>query len=220
MPPNATDDQAESHGDAETDHAETDTESETKSDLQRRLATVQSELAETEADLAAKEAEIAEKEAALAETREKLAEAETARETAERAREAAEERLEEKEAEITRFRENLREQAAEREREATRDLVERLVAEVRDPLVRALSADGDVREGVELTLAEFDRVLDDEANAEVIHPEQGTAVEETRHVVAHRAPSGDGSDRVLDVERPGFEMDGEVVVKARVVASK
>jgi molecular chaperone GrpE len=121
-----------------------------------------------------------------------------------------------------------REQERIRER-ATEDLVERLV-EVRDNLARALEeaetgtgGDGDedaagIREGVETTLAEFDRVLAEE-NVEIIEPDPGEEVDPTRHQVMLRVDSDRPAGAIDEVYRPGYEMADRVLREAQVTVS-
>lgn len=143
--------------------------------------------------------------------------------------------LEEREAEIDDLQEGLRrkqadfqnyKKRAEREREriqerATEDLLERML-EVRDNLRRALGEeDPDVEsltDGVEMTLREFDRILDQEGVTEIA-PAPGDEIDPTRHEVMMRADSEQPEDTVADVYRPGYEMAGEVVREAQVTVS-
>lgn len=115
---------------------------------------------------------------------------------------------------------------AEREREriqqrATKDLVERLL-DVRDNLRRATEEDDpdvdSLRDGVEMTLREFDRVLDDEDVAEIA-PAPGDEIDPTRHEVMLRTDSDQPADTVAEVYDPGYEMAGEVLRPARVTVS-
>jgi molecular chaperone GrpE len=102
---------------------------------------------------------------------------------------------------------------------ATEDFVERVVS-VRDNLVRALDqpADADIRGGVESTLAEFDRVLDEEG-VSPIEPEPGTEVDPQRHEVMMRVESDQPEDTVADTFRAGYEMGGSVIRAAQVTVS-
>jgi len=112
-----------------------------------------------------------------------------------------------------------RQRAQERER-ATEDLVTRLLG-VRDDLVRALNQedDAEIRGGVESTLGEFDRVLDDEGVAE-IGPDPGTEVDPQRHEVMLRVDSEHPEGTVAEVFRPGYEMGGKVLRPAQVTVSE
>lgn len=119
---------------------------------------------------------------------------------------------------------NYKKRAKKREEElrerATEDLVERLL-DVRDNLVRALSQEDDVevRDGVEATLATFDRVLDAE-NVAAIEPEPGEEVDPTRHEVVMRVDGDRPAGTVEDVYRPGYEMAGRVLRPAQITVSE
>ncbi|MFB6079984.1 MAG: nucleotide exchange factor GrpE [Haloferacaceae archaeon] len=114
---------------------------------------------------------------------------------------------------------------AERRREelkerATEDLVERVVG-VRDDLVRALDQDedADIRDGIESTLATFDRVLGDE-NVDPIEPDPGDEVDPHRHEVMMRVESDRPEGRIVDLFRPGYLMAGRVIQTAQVTVSE
>jgi len=115
------------------------------------------------------------------------------------------------------------EKRRERERQrATENLVERLL-DVRDNLVRALDqedADADaIRNGVEKTLSEFDRVLEDE-NVDVVEPEPGEDVDPHTHEVLMRVDSDQPEDTIADVHRPGYVMAEKVLRPAQVTVSE
>ncbi len=114
-----------------------------------------------------------------------------------------------------------REEEKIRER-ATEDLVERLL-DVRDNLVRALEDDHDdvegLREGVKMTLGEFDRVLDAE-NVQEIDPDPGAEVDPGRHEVMMRVDSDRPAGTVADVYQPGYEMADQVLRAAKVTVSE
>ena len=146
-----------------------------------------------------------------------------------------EERVEELEGEVEDLTDRLRrtradyenyKKRAERKRErvkerATEDLVERLLG-VRDDLRRATEEDdpdaGSLLDGVEMTLREFDRVLDDEGVTEIA-PAPGEAIDPQRHEVMMRTDSEQPEDTVAEVYAPGYEMAGQVVRPARVTVS-
>ena len=140
---------------------------------------------------------------------------------------AREERIEELESKLKRARadfQNYKKRAKQREEDlrerATEDLVERLL-DVRDNLVRAVEQDDDVevREGVEATLATFDRVLDAE-NVAAIEPDAGGDVDPERHEVVHRTESDRPDGAIVQVYRPGYEMAGKVLRPAQVTVSE
>ena len=115
---------------------------------------------------------------------------------------------------------------AERKREriqerATEDLVERLI-EVRDDLRRGIENDHpdieSLRDGIEMTLRKFDRILDEENVAE-IDPDPGTEVDPQRHEVVMQVDSENPEGTVADVYSPGYEMADTVVRPAQVTVS-
>jgi molecular chaperone GrpE len=182
--------------------AEAGEEDETATDIASRVAEHDEELAEEVADL----------ESELESARSDL--------------EARDERIEELESALTRSKadfKNYKKRAKKREQEirerATEDFVGRVVG-VRDNLVRALEqdADADIRPGVESTLEEFDRVLEEE-NVTPIDPDAGESVDPTRHEVLMRVDDDRPEGTVVDVYRPGYEMAGSVLREAQVTVS-
>ncbi|MDH5021458.1 nucleotide exchange factor GrpE [Halobacterium rubrum] len=164
-------------------------------ELAAEVAALEDHAAELEADLADAEAEVAD----------------------------LTERLQTKQADFKNYKERAKRKQDEIRERATEDLVERLL-DVRDNLDRALEqddADGDeegIREGVELTRKEFDRVLESEDVTE-IRPEAGDEVDATRHEVMMRVDSDQPAGTVEDVYRPGYEMAGKVLRTAQVTVS-
>mgnify|MGYP000565404680 CR=1 FL=1 len=136
--------------------------------------------------------------------------------------ETAEERLERTRADFRNYKERTKQQKAEIKERATEDLVERLL-DVRDNLGRALEEESDsiesVREGVELTRKQFDRVLEEE-NVSRIHPEPGAEVDPNRHEVMMRVESEQEPDTVASVYRPGYEMAEKILRPAQVTVSE
>lgn len=113
----------------------------------------------------------------------------------------------------------------ERERvktEATEELVGRLL-DVRDNLKRAVEQEADdtevIREGVKLTLDEFDRVLDAEGVVE-IDPEPGTAVDPSRHEVMLQVDSDQPGGHIAEVYQSGYAMGEKVLRPAQVTVSE
>jgi molecular chaperone GrpE len=102
---------------------------------------------------------------------------------------------------------------------ATEDFVERVVP-VRDNLVRALDQPegADIRGGVESTLEEFDRVLEEEG-VEVIDPEPGADVDPQRHEVMMRTESDQPAETVASTFEAGYEMGGSVIRAAKITVS-
>jgi len=165
--------------------------------------------------------------AAVAELREEVADLEAELAEREAELEARDEAVEELESKLTRARadfQNYKKRTKQREEEirdrATEDLVERLL-DVRDNLVRAVEQDEDVevRDGVEATLATFDRVLDGE-NVSAIEPDVGGDVDPERHEVVHRTESDEPAGAIDQVYRPGYEMAGKVLRPAQVTVSE
>jgi molecular chaperone GrpE len=209
--------ESESETNEEPASAEVTVESEDIEDLTERVA------AASEEDVAREIASLRSLVADLeARTEGEENEATTAGET-ETAAEQIEElqsKLARKQADFENFKKRMdRQRAQERER-ATEDLVTRLLG-VRDDLVRALNQedDAEIRGGVESTLGEFDRVLDDEGVAE-IGPDPGTEVDPQRHEVMLRVDSEHPEGTVAEVFRPGYEMGGKVLRPAQVTVSE
>ncbi|ELY66445.1 nucleotide exchange factor GrpE [Natronococcus jeotgali] len=130
-------------------------------------------------------------------------------------------RLKRKQADFQNYKKRAKKRQEQMKDRATEDLVERLVG-VRDNLKRALEEDSDdvesLREGVEMTLREFDRVLDEEDVSE-IDPEPGTETDPQRHEVMMRVDSDQPEGTVADVYTPGYEMGEKVIQNAQVTVS-
>jgi len=131
------------------------------------------------------------------------------------------EKLKRKQAEFQNYKKRMDKRREQERERATEDLVERLV-DVRDNLVRALDQDGadadDLRGGVESTLRQFDRVLDEE-NVDVVDPEPGAEVDPHTHEVLMRVDSDQPEDTIADVHRPGYVMAEKVLQTAQVTVS-
>ncbi|WP_368408778.1 nucleotide exchange factor GrpE [Haloarchaeobius amylolyticus] len=134
-------------------------------------------------------------------------------------REDFKQRLVRKQADFKNYKERSKKKQEQIQERATEDLVERIVP-VRDNLVRALEQDesADIRDGIEATLREFDRVLEDE-NVEKVSPEPGGEVDPQRHEVMVRVDSDKPDGAIVDVYRPGYEMGGKVIQTAQVTVS-
>ncbi|WP_435360805.1 nucleotide exchange factor GrpE [Haloarchaeobius sp. DFWS5] len=134
-------------------------------------------------------------------------------------RESLKQRLVQKQADFKNYKERSKKKQAQVKERATEDLVERIVP-VRDNLVRALDQGegADIRDGVEATLRDFDRILDDE-NVEEVSPEPGSDVDPQRHEVMVRVDSEQPDGAIVDVYRPGYEMAGKVIQTAQVTVS-
>ncbi|SDX87367.1 nucleotide exchange factor GrpE [Halobellus clavatus] len=181
---------------------ESPTAEEPESALVSRVAEFDETLAE---DVAALEARLAAAEEDLEERDDRIEELESA--------------LKRSKADFKNYKKRAKKRQEEIRERATEDFVGRIVS-VRDNLVRALDQDedADIRPGVESTLEEFDRILEEE-NVEAIEPESGSDVDPTRHEVLMRVDDEEPEGTVADVYRPGYEMAGAVVREAQVTVS-
>ena len=167
-------------------------------------------------------AEVAVEDAQLAEDLEAhLAELEADREEAEERSEDFESRLKRKQADFQNYKKRAKKRQEQLKERATEDLVEDLL-DVRDNLVRALDTDHEnvesLREGVEMTLKELDRVFEDE-NVTEIDPELGVETDPQRHEVMMQVESDQPEGTVADVYQPGYEMGDRVLRPAQVTVS-
>jgi molecular chaperone GrpE len=132
-----------------------------------------------------------------------------------------ESRLKRKQADFQNYKKRAKKRQKQMEERATENLVERLVG-VRDNLKRALEEESDdvesLREGVEMTMREFDRVLEDEDVTE-IDPDPGTEADPQRHEVMMQVDSAHPEGTVADVYTPGYEMGEKVIQNAQVTVS-
>jgi molecular chaperone GrpE len=130
-------------------------------------------------------------------------------------------RLKRKQADFQNYKKRAKKRQQQIRDRATEDLVERLV-DVRNDLTRALDSDHDdvesFRDGVEMTLREFDRVLDDE-DVEEIAPDPGDDVDPQRHEVMMQVDSDRPEGAIHDVYDSGYEMAGKILQPARVTVS-
>jgi molecular chaperone GrpE len=141
----------------------------------------------------------------------------------------AEERADDLESKLKRNRadfQNYKKRAKKRQEQlketATEDLVEDLL-DVRDNLKRAVESEHEnvesLREGVEMTLKELDRVFEDE-NVTEIAPEPGAETDPKRHEVMMQVESDQPEGTVADVYQPGYEMGDKVLRAAQVTVSE
>ena len=128
-------------------------------------------------------------------------------------------KLKRKQADFQNYKKRAKRQQEQVRERATEDLVERLVP-VRDNLLRALDQEegADIRPGVESTLSELDRVLDDE-NVTVVEPAPGDEVDPHRHEVMMRVDADQPEGTVVDLYQPGYEMGEKVLRPAQVTVS-
>jgi molecular chaperone GrpE len=132
-----------------------------------------------------------------------------------------ESKLKRKQADFQNYKKRMEKRREEEKQRATEDLVERLL-DVRDNLLRALDQEangGDIRDGVERTLGQFDSVLAEE-NVEVVEPEPGEEVDPHTHEVLMRVDSDQPADTIADVSRPGYVMAEKVLRPAQVTVSE
>ena len=162
-----------------------------------------------------------EDEGLAADIEEHLVDIESSRQEAEAETEELQSKLKRKQADFQNYKKRAKKRQDQIEERATEDLVERLL-DVHDNLKRAVEDDHEnvesLREGVELTLKEFDRVLDEE-NVDEIDPEPGTEVDPQRHEVMMRVDSDQPEDTIADVYRAGYEMGDKVLQSAQITVS-
>jgi molecular chaperone GrpE len=129
------------------------------------------------------------------------------------------ERLKRKQADFQNYKQRAKRQQEQIKERAAEDLIERIVP-VRDNLVRALEQEegADLRPGVESTLEEFDRVLEEE-NVEAIEPDPGSDVDPVRHQVMLRVGSDEPEGTIAEVYQPGYEIGDSVIREAQVTVS-
>ncbi|WP_227376120.1 nucleotide exchange factor GrpE [Haladaptatus halobius] len=130
-------------------------------------------------------------------------------------------RLKRKQADFQNYKKRAKKRQERLEKRATEDLVQRLI-DVRDNLRRAVEEEHEnvesLREGVELTLKELDRVFEDE-NVTEIRPDPGEEVDPQRHEVMLRVESDHPEDTIAEVYQPGYEMAEKVLQSAQVTVS-
>lgn len=197
----------ETEGTADADGAQEENEEELPAvdeDLVERVETADSETLAGE--MAALQSRADEAESALASRQERVEELES--------------KLKRERADFQNYKKRMDERRAAERRRATEDLVGRLL-DVRDNLARALDQDEDaeVRDGVESTLGQFDRILADE-DVERIEPAPGDEVDPQRHEVLTTVASDEPAGAIADRYRPGYEMAGKVLRPAQVTVSE
>jgi molecular chaperone GrpE len=162
-----------------------------------------------------------EDEGLAADIEEHLVDIESSRQEAEAETEELQSKLKRKQADFQNYKKRAKKRQDQIEERATEDLVERLL-DVHENLKRAVEDDHEnvesLREGVELTLKELDRVLDEE-NVDEIDPEPGTEVDPQRHEVMMRVDSDQPEDTIADVYRAGYEMGDKVLQSAQITVS-
>ncbi|MFC7080956.1 nucleotide exchange factor GrpE [Halorussus caseinilyticus] len=167
-------------------------------------------------------AEVATQDANLAtELEGHLAQLEADREEARERADELESKLKRKQADFQNYKKRAKKRQEQMKDRATEDLVENLL-DVRDNLVRAVEDDHEnvesLKEGVEMTLKELDRVFEGE-NVEAIDPDPGTETDPQRHEVMMQVESDQPEGTVADVYQPGYEMGEKVLRAAQVTVS-
>lgn len=125
--------------------------------------------------------------------------------------------LKRSQADFQNYKKRMEKRREQERKRATEDLITRII-DVRDNLKRALEQDGEIREGIETTLRQFDRVFEQENVAEIT-PEPGEAVDPQRHEVLMRVESDQPEDTIDSVHRPGYEMADKIIREAQVTVS-
>lgn len=135
--------------------------------------------------------------------------------------EGLESRLKRTQADFQNYKKRAKKRQTQVEKRATEDLVTRLL-DVRDNLSRAVEEESEDAEslkgGVEMTLSEFDRVLENE-DVSTVSPEPGTEVDPQRHEVMMRVESDQPEGAIDEVYTPGYEMAEKVLRPAQVTVS-
>ncbi len=136
--------------------------------------------------------------------------------------EELESRLKRTQADFQNYKKRAKKRREQVEERATEELLTRLL-DVRDNLKRAIEEDSEdvasLQEGVEMTLTEFDRVLESEDVSEIA-PEPGTETDPQRHEVMLRVESDQPENTVAEVYTPGYEMGEKVLRAAQVTVSE
>jgi len=134
--------------------------------------------------------------------------------------ETLEEQLQHTQADFQNYKKRAKKRQNDIEARATESLAERLL-DIRDNLVRALDQDedADIRDGVEATQRELDRILADE-NVEAIEPDPGSEVDPQRHEVIARVDSEEPEGTIAELYRPGYDMAEKVLRAAQVTVSE
>lgn len=125
--------------------------------------------------------------------------------------------LKRSQADFQNYKKRMEKRRKQERKRATEDLISRII-DVRDNLKRALDQDGEIREGIETTLRQFDRVLEQE-NVSEIAPDPGEEIDPQRHEVLMRVESDQPEDTIDDVHRPGYEMADKIIREAQVTVS-
>ena len=136
-------------------------------------------------------------------------------------RETLESKLKRKAADFANYKKRQETRSKQQKAEAEKRLIKRFLP-VRDALVRALDENNDdiesLRDGIELTLSEFDRILESNHISEIT-PEPGEEPDPKRHEVMMRVDSDVEPGRIVSVFQSGYERDETVIRPAQVSVS-
>lgn len=136
--------------------------------------------------------------------------------------EELESRLKRTQADFQNYKKRAKKRRDQVEERATEELVTRLL-DVRDNLKRAVEEESEdvasLQEGVEMTLSEFDRVLEGE-NVSEVAPDPGSEIDPQRHEVMMRVDSEQPEGAIDEVYTPGYEMSGKILRPAQVTVSE
>ncbi|WP_135851783.1 nucleotide exchange factor GrpE [Halorussus salinus] len=199
----------------ETDATESADADEAEADEQAEADLLGPESTELVEEVAARDAELA------TDLEGHLAQLEAERKDAEERADDLESKLKRNRADFQNYKKRAKKRQEQMKDRATEDLVENLL-DVRDNLKRAAEDDHEnvesLKEGVEMTLKELDRVFEDE-EVEEIAPEPGTETDPQRHEVMMQVESDQPEGTVADVYQPGYEMGEKVLRAAQVTVS-
>lgn len=130
-------------------------------------------------------------------------------------------KLKRKAADFENYKKRQSNRSEQREQETINSVVDSFLP-VRDNLQRALAEKSEdldgLREGISLTMAEFDRVLESLGVSEVA-PEAGEKPDPTRHEVMLRVESDIETGHVVSVYQSGFERNGSIIRPAQITVS-
>lgn len=129
--------------------------------------------------------------------------------------------LDQERSEFKNYRSRMDERQEEVHDQAIKGLVEELI-DVRTNLTRALADEQDdiesLRDGVRITLQQFDSVFESEDVSE-INPEPGDEIDPARHEIIRRIASEQPDNTVTKLHEPGYEFSDELLQPAKVTVS-
>lgn len=128
-----------------------------------------------------------------------------------------ESRLKRVQADFQNYKKRSKREKEEFAKYATADLISELL-EVKDNLERALESEGDIRDGIEMTLRTLDEILEEEG-VERIDTEGDFDPEKHEAMMQVESKEHDEGE-VVDVYEPGYSMNGRVIRTAKVTVAK